>query len=746
MIPDNELSSTAVISVFSFPVKQPGDLLVDWELAGYWLNDSSRGLAYKLWTLMAAPNSDTGLVDVIVSAPGGVQAGEASRVLFSFANVSEVALSFDQNMNPFVAYMRGSVPWIYWYDPTVPGMTHTALPAGCYDLRCTLDDKRDAAVAVSDIVLGYVRAGNLCMRYQRERYGTEHVLRSGIGSNARLVSMAMNNGSRMQWRLRNYMLTDDHGALIQSSPYLSDVVTDLLTRSGVPVSVIDTSRLWTPVEGYKVATEAGADAMIEPMQGAWFFDPAEWDGKLRFLPRGQPATAALTADALVARDGDALEIERVQEAELLRKVNLTTIDSSIDYTTNTQTAERRTGTVLAKAESSSEIPITAAPDFVATVALRKIKVAWGELQTYKFTLPIGYSYLTPTDVILLTDQRGRTHRMRLMDIQEDGGTLICEASEDAPWAYDAEALGVAAAPPASTTPGLVSDTVVAVLNIPVQRDEDDQLGYYVAAAGTGRGWYGAEVQMSTDGGASIASRLQVTVPATVGETVTALLPELSSEYPSRQAMRVTVPDPLESVDYETLLRYNNRAAVQRADGSWEVLQFQTATQVADDTFDLAGLVRGRYATAPLAVPAGARFVLLDDAMVFVQIQQWMLGQTVSYRGVSYGQDSDDVSWQSFAVADVAAQTEWSPHGLTASRTGGAVTVGWIPRPRLGVETAPRNSQFFAGYRLTWSDAVTEDVGDVASHTRSSVTAGASVSVAGLNSITGPGPASETITT
>lgn len=741
MIPDDELSATAHVAGFSFPVKQPGDLLVDWELGGVALNDPSQGLRVKLWTCKAVRNDDTGDMDVTVTAPG-----VATTVLFSGAGITEVAISFDQNMHPFVAYMKAGAPWIYWYDPTVPGMTHTALPAGCYDLRCTLDDKRTAAVSDSDIVLCYIRAGTLYRVYQRNRYGSEKALRTGIGAGARLVSIAMNVGSRLQWHLRNYTRTDDPGALLQSSPFLADVVADLLRRSGVPPASINTAQLWTPVEGYKVATEAGADAMIEPLQGAWFFDPAEWDGQLRFLPRGQPAELALTADALVVRDEDALAIERVQEAELLRKVTLTTIDSSIDYTTNTQTAERRTGTVLAKAESSSEIPITAAPDFVATVALRKIKVAWGELQTYKFTLPIGYSYLTPTDVIMLTDQRGRAHRMRLMDIQEDGGMLICEASEDAPWAYDAEALGVAAAPPASTTPGLVGDTVVAVLNIPVQRDEDDQLGYYVAAAGTGRGWYGAEVQMSTDGGASIASRLQVTVPATVGETVTALLPELSGEYLSRQTVRVTVPDPLESVDYETLLRYNNRAAVQRADGSWEVLQFQTATQVADDTFDLAGLVRGRYATAQLDVPAGARFVLLDDAVVFVQIQQWMLGQTVSYRGVSYGQDSDDVSWATFAVADVAAQAEWAPVGITASRDGsGNVTVGWIPRPRLGVETAPRQSQYFTGYRLTWSDAVTEDVGDVSTHTRTSVPSGTSVTVAGLNSITGPGPASEAIT-
>lgn len=747
MLPDNALSDQARVSGFSFPVKQPGDLLVDWELGGVYLNDPSQGLHVKLWKLEAKPNIDTAQVDVIVSAPGGVAVGEPERVLFSGADITEVALSFDQNMNPFVAYMQGGDPKIYWYDPTVPGMTHTTLPAGCYDLRCTLDDKRSFNVTDSDIVLGYIRAGNLCIRYQRERYLTEHILRAGIGSNARLVSMAMNNGSRMQFRLRNYERTDDPNALYQADPFLADVVADLLRRSNVPPQHVDVSQLWVPIEGYRIANEGGADANIAPLQQAWFFDPGEWDKKLRFIMRGAEPVAHITWNDLLEREGASspMQMERVQEVELLRKVNITMVDSTAGWVPNKQTAERRSATIKAVGESSSILPITAHPDFTATVATKRLRVPWGEPLKFKYGLGTPWSKLTPTDVITYEDQRGRVYQIRIGQSEEDYGSFQFEAQSNARWIYGISATGTQPKPWIPTVPGQAGDTLVFVLDVPVLRDQDDELGYYVAVFGTGDGWNGGLLQISLDGGATVTQSLDVSVPSTTGVTASALVPEEGSEYLSSQVLRVTINDPLESITRDDILRYRNLAAVQRGDGSWEMLQWQTATQIDDTTFDLSGLVRGRYATEPLDIPIGARFVVFDSSVVFVQLQQWMLGQTASYRGITYNQNADDVAWQTFTIASPASQTEWPVHYVRAERDGSDnVTVSWIGRARLGVEVAPHHSKYFGGYRVTYSDGYTADTTDM-THTRAAAPAGVTITVAAINTITGLGPQSEGIT-
>lgn len=742
MLPGNRLSSSAVVQGYSDPVKRPGDFLTDWEMAGASLRDSSKGLLVQVWKLVVVPDEeDAGLFHFQLSAPSFPE-----RAVFSYRDVTEASLSFDQNMNPFFAFVAGGLPLMYWYDSALPGQSISALPADIRSPRCTIDEKRAFNSSQSDNVLGYVRAGMLCVRYQRDRYSIEYPL-CEVGADAELVSMATNAELRLQFRIRKVSAATDESYSVHAAPLLAETVQDLYERSGIDRGSIDVLQLYEmPVEGFKVASEGGADAMIQALQSAYFFDPTESDKKLRAVARGGDPTALVGSDFLVARDDGALTIDRAQEAELLRKVNVTMVDSSIDYTTNKQTAERRSNKISAKAESSIEIPLTASPDFQATVAMRRLNVAWGEMETYEFELPIAYSALVPSDVIVLTDKSGSQHRMRLMEIEEDGGTLIVKASKDAPWIYDVNATGVKAELPTSTTPGFVGDTVVAVLDIPTLRDQDDELGYYVGARGTGRGWRGAEIQMSTDGGKSIGQSLQVDVPAIIGVTATDLLPEMSSEYLSQQRVTVVVPEPLESVGYDQLVRYGNKAAVRRADGSWEVLQFKTATQLSETMFELSGLVRGRYATEPLAVSAGAMFVLVDDSLVFVQVQQWMTGTTISYRGVSYGQDSDEADWSSFAVEDPQSQREWPVHYVKAVRNGSnAVTVSWIGRGRLGVETAPRQSKYFVGYRVTYSDGFTADV-IKETHTRPSTPIGVTVSVAAINSITGPGPLSEVIPT
>lgn len=747
MLPDNTLSPKAFVSGFSFPVKGPGDFLVDWELAGIYLNDLSQGLEYKLWQVNAVFNIDTGLVDIILSAPGGVAAGELSRVLFSAADITQVALSFDQNMNPFIAYEEAGFAKIYWYDPTLPGMVHTNLPTGCYDLRCTLDDKRQFNVGNSDIVLSYIRAGNLCVRYQRDRYAIEYVLKSGIGNDARLVSLAMNVGSRLQWRLRNYALTDDPNALIQAYPYLADIVESLCRRAGIAPENVNVAELFdTNVIGFKCNTDDGVNKRIDALREMFIFDKSEADRKIHFPRRGREVVARIPYIHLVADDPSAIKETRLQESELPKSVTVNHLDPAGGFANNKQTVRRRSNLIKATKEQKVESEVVLTADQGMTSAVVKLKIAWHEQQTYQFATMIGYAFVIPASVVEVEDKDGNWHRIRVTERNDNHPILKFEGVADAGQdVYASLGVGHSLPPPTSTTPGLVGETTLEILNIPTLRDQDDELGVYIAVCGQSSAWYGAQILVSTDGGANFFEAMQIETPATIGETLTDFEDEISAEYPANQSLEVLVNFPLESLTTANLLKNGNRCVVGD-----ELCQFQIALLLGmvDGKYHyrLSGWIRGRKATDVEFWPTGTRFVMLDSSIAFLQAQQWMLGKELEIKPVSLGLTEDETVATAYDYLEGVSQREFPVHNVAAVRDGSNnVTVTFIGRGRLGIETAPRNGKYFTGYRIKFSDGHTIDTLNMTG-TYSSAPGGLTVQVCALNSVTGEGPYSPAIST
>lgn len=126
------------------------------------------------------------------------QDGQFRQTLFGRPDVSWISFGFDQLMRPAVAYISAGVPYFYWYDPTVPGMVHTAVPEAHTPL-VYLDDCRKGESSNSDVTLVYLRGRSLYSRVQRERYEVERLLKADAGS--RLARAGMTNNLRVNWRL-----------------------------------------------------------------------------------------------------------------------------------------------------------------------------------------------------------------------------------------------------------------------------------------------------------------------------------------------------------------------------------------------------------------------------------------------------------------------------------------------------------------------------------------------------------------
>lgn len=425
---------------------------------------------------------------------------------------------------------------------------------------------------------------------------------------------------------------EDASEASECSVTLGDIVEDLCLRVGIDASEIDVSELTDEVRGYRCATESSAAAYIEPLTQGFFFDRSEWDKKLRFPKRGGSSVASLTMDDLTLRDGPAIEQEQAQEVELLRKVNVMTINPAADYSAAKSTWERRTSTVVATGESTVEIPITVPTDTGAQIAEKRGKVAWSETDKFKFGLSMKWSKLTPTDVVTLTDRPGRVHRIRLASMFEESGLFeVEEAVKDRASTYVSTATGITNPnrPPVVDT--VAGPSLLSVMNLPPTAENPS--GAWVGVAGVLAGWPGAQLLISYDGGASYLVAKTITEPTVMGF--------LTDDPTSAVELAVHVYGGQLESKTEAQVAAGGNYSVVTTDGVSEILAYEDATETAPTYYDLDGMPRGLLGTAIADHFTGDSFVDLATAY-FIPIDQVYAGQTLYFKAVSIGISPDAI--------------------------------------------------------------------------------------------------------
>ena len=199
MIVGHVLSSQVMPGAILSPDNGEVSPVLEYELGGIGLNDVTEGLRYQTWTARLSYKAGRRANGIFLSAPNTEE-----FLLYSASKITEFSFTFDQNMNPFLAFMQDGVAKFRWWDPTIPGYTVTSLPAGSHGPKCALDDKRKLETGTSDILLCYCRDGNLYYREQRDRYGVEYLLKSGVIGDCILVAMMNTNRVRIVTGLQDF--------------------------------------------------------------------------------------------------------------------------------------------------------------------------------------------------------------------------------------------------------------------------------------------------------------------------------------------------------------------------------------------------------------------------------------------------------------------------------------------------------------------------------------------------------------
>ena len=149
---------------------------VDYEDGGINLQDGSEGMLYQVWTGYIENNNIT------LTAPNQ----SAPTIIYSGTSLSDLSFTFDTNMNPHAVFTDGGVPKLLWYDTTIPAQAIMTLEWN--DIAAIfLDDKRPRQTGIADIIVFYVRSESLYYRLQRDRFGTEYLLKAAVGDSGVVV-------------------------------------------------------------------------------------------------------------------------------------------------------------------------------------------------------------------------------------------------------------------------------------------------------------------------------------------------------------------------------------------------------------------------------------------------------------------------------------------------------------------------------------------------------------------------------
>jgi hypothetical protein len=293
-------------------------------------------------------------------------------------------------------------------------------------------------------------------------------------------------------------------------------------------------------------------------------------------------------------------------------------------------------TVEARRATGEALRVTSESFALATVATevdrrcrRAMLEEWVGRETASFRLPPSRLAIDPGDVVRL-DHGGRLTALRVTAVA-DAGARTFEAVRT-----DAAAYGLAPGPdrePRAPRPVVYGPPSVAFLDLPQLRESVPAHQPLLAVHAVP--WPGRVAVWRSPGEDGFELVTTLGRPARMGRLVADLWPGPTSRFDLGNVAIVDLAfGTLASVADLALFNGANALAVETASGVWEMLQAGVAELIAPGRYRLSRLLRGQRGTegamgAPTA--AGARVVVLDDALAPLPVGEAALGLEATWR-------------------------------------------------------------------------------------------------------------------
>lgn len=465
---------------------------------------------------------------------------------------------------------------------------------------------------------------------------------------------------------------------------LADTVKEICIRSGV--ENFNLEELYGTLSGFVVANTETARQSLQSLMLAYGFDSFEQGGMLHFRTRHGNVGLSVDRETMVVEDSDVENavLTRDPVAEVPERVRLGFVSADQDYTQVAAESSQPGADLLNTA--TSDLPIALGPKEGQAVAdrwLTEIQIARDHIT---FSLPPSQQALDVGDVVKF-DQGAREMLFRV-DRIEDSLARKVEAVRIEPGVYT----------PRIKEPDLVVQSVglggtsvfVEFMDLPLLTGNEVPHAPHIAVASTP--WPGPMAVFTANQDSGYLLNGEVLAPSIMGETLNTLAPAKPGLW-SKAVLQVEISDgSLQSAPRIDVLNGANVAALRFGGvGDWEVIQFETATLIAPDQYELTGLLRGQAGTdgaIPVVWPVGTDFVLLDGAAAQVDMPSSARGLERHYRVGPSDLPYDDPAYDhQVQVFNGVGLRPYAPAHLDAVRLSNSdIQVDWIRRTRVDGDT------------------------------------------------------------
>lgn len=389
-----------------------------------------------------------------------------------------------------------------------------------------------------------------------------------------------------------------------------------------------------------------------------------------------------------------IDFQLVDGVQTHREVTVNAFDPNNAYESAGQTAYLMTGD--AEGGTSIDLPMTLTVDEARRCAERILYQEQVAREAASTVLPPYYSHYDPTTLAQVTDE-GVTHRLRFQKISGVlPGIVEVEAVRDNAEVYIQTQLSGQSSggyPSSAQTVQVPQATTLLLLDTVTLRDSDDSPLVYVAAcpSSSDGSWSGCTVMR--DKGSGYEAMASINTAAIIGTAATALANASALVWDNTNTVDIDLmtTDTLSSATEAEVLAGANAALLGNETDGWELIQYTTATQPDATNYPkrwrLSGLLRGRRGSDFATGLHGTddHFVLLNTAILPLELDLAEKGIAENWKGVTLGQLEADVTAQGFTW-DAVNCKPLSVVQVAGSRDGSNnLTITFVRRTRIGGE-------------------------------------------------------------